>query len=849
MKAVRLRTEYLYDPLGIDIEKPRLMWNCTDGITQSAYEIIITKGNESFSIGKTESSRMYHDLKEMELNARDHVTWKIRLWDENGTAGEWSEGADFEMGLLRQEDWKAKWISGNYKAKRTIEYPVDCFRKEFSLSDVAKARLYITSCGIYHVQINGREITDDVLTPGATDFNKRAQYQTYDVTRYLEKGNNNITVEVAGGWYKSYLISDASSAKGNINAKLLLQLEVFDREGNIIQICSDRSWLWSNDGPWTFANNKAGESVDASKKPSYSAYAKEVHFKTVLACSNNVPMRKNERFKGNLLITPSGKKVIDFSQNIAGFLSFDINASQGQKLTIYFGELLENGEFTQRNINPDKSLRSRFQKLEYVCKEGENHYCSRFAIYGFQYILIETDLDIQAEDFTAIAVYSDMESTYSFDSDNDLLNGFVKASEWSAKNNSADVPTDCPTRERVGWTGDAQIFVNSASYLFDYAAFGRKYIEDLKDAQYKNGSYTQCAPRCAMNRFMKVLDSSAGWADAGVLMPYRLWKKYNDDRFIADNYASMKKYGDYLIRKCGKKALNLKRPNIDRSLQKYLMMAGMSYGEWLEPTELVEFNIKEIGTPHVEESTAYAAYIFEILKEIAYYLGNKNDAERFKQYAKGCMKAYQALIKTPQYSLNTDRQAKLVRPLYMHLLNDEDTDYAQKRLIEALDHFKWRVVTGFLSTPFILPVLQNIDIEYAYKLLENEMIPGWLAMIKEGANTIWEKWEGTTEENPESLDHYSKGAVCEWIFAEMLGIHVEGNNHFLISPLPGGNFKRAGGSYQSIYGTVCCEWRIEDDTVHYSVTIPDNTTATVLIGNERYEIQAGKYDFDAVAGQ
>ena len=849
MKAIRLRTEYLNNPLGIDIEKPRLMWNCTGGIRQTAYEIEVTKGKETWASGKILSDRMHHDLKEPKLGSRDAVTWKVRLWNEKDEPGDWSDIASFEMGLLKQEDWKAKWICGNYKAKRTIEYPVDCFRKIVTLSSVKKARLYITACGIYHVQINGVDITEDVLTPGATDFNKRVQYQTYDVTAYLNDGDNDITVEVAGGWYKSYLISDASSAKGNINAKLLVQLEVTDNNGNTEMICSDDSWSWSNDGSWSFGSNKAGESIESYRKPSFSSMAKVTSFKTKLVCSNNVTMKKKERFKGKLLLTPSGKKVIDFGQNIAGFLEFDLKASRNDVITIYFGELLENGEFTQRNINPDKTLKSRFQKLEYVCKEGENHYCSRFAIYGFQYILIDTDIDIHPEDFTAIAVYSDMDDAYSFESDNDLLNRFVQATAWSTKNNSADVPTDCPTRERVGWTGDAQIFVNSASYLFDYAAFGRKYINDLADAQYRNGSYTQCAPRCAMNRFMKVLDSSAGWADAGVLMPYRLWKKYDDERFIVDNYASMKRYGEYLIRKCGKKALNLKRPDIGRSLQKYLIMSGMSYGEWLEPKELVDFSINEIAVPHVEESTAYAAYVFSLLKEMADYLKKKDDSECFDRYAKGCKGAYQALIKTSAYSLDTDRQAKLVRPLYLNLLNEEDTKYAQERLIKALDHFKWRVGTGFLSTPFVLKVLQDIDIEYAYKLLENKMIPGWLAMIDNGANTIWEKWEGTTEENPESLDHYSKGAVCEWIFAQMLGIHIDGNNHFTISPLPGGNFKHASGSYHSIYGKVCSEWNVENNTVHYSITIPDNTTATVLIGNKKHEIQAGKHEFQAVTGQ
>ena len=843
MKAIRLRTEYLKDPIGLGTRTPRLFWNCEGGVTQTAYEIAVNVDGQEWSSGKRSGGSMRHDLSEVSLTSRSRVTWKVRLWNEIDAPGEWSEEAVFELGLLDEKDWTAKWLAGDYEAKRTEHAPVDCFRKRFSAKNIKKVRLYATACGIYELTINGTKVGSAVLTPGATDHTKRVQVQTYDVTGLLRDGENELAAELAGGWYKSYLCSDSRSAKYGSETKLCLQLEITDDTGAVTTIGTDENWEWSNDGERRFADNKMGETVDARMMPTYSGRAKEVAHPVPRLAPDNVPMTEHETFKPTLITTPSGKTVLDFGQNIAGFVAFEVTAKDGDKLTLYMGELLEKGEFTQRNIDPDKKHQTRFQKIEYTCKDGLNRYKTKFAIFGFQYVLVETDVAFTPEDFTAMAVYSDMENTLEFRSDHELLNKLVEATRWSAKNNSADVPTDCPQRERVGWTGDAQIFVNTAAYLFDYAAFGRKYVRDLTDAQHKNGSYTQCAPRCAMSGFMDVLDSSAGWADAGVLIPYRLWKRYGDDRIIGRHYSSMARYGEFLISRCGKKALNLKRPNVPKELQKYLVMSGMSYGEWLEPKEAVDFSVKEIATPHVEEATAYTAWSLRLLSEIATHLGMEKDAKRFKAYEIGCTDAYRALVKTAEYSLDTDRQAKLVRPLYLGLLDESTEKQAKERLIQALDHFGWRVGTGFLSTPFLLFVLSEIDVNYAYRLLENEEMPGWFAMPKNGATTIWENWEGTLEENPVSLNHYSKGAVCEWIFSEMCGVSVAGENRFTIAPKPGGSIRAASLRYQSVYGEVGNAWRREDGKTVYAIRIPANTVANVILPDGERELAAGEYEF------
>ena len=273
-------------------------------------------------------------------------------------------------------------------------------------------------------------------------------------------------------------------------------------------------------------------------------------------------------------------------------------------------------------------------------------------------------------------------------------------------------------------------------------------------------------------------------------------------------------------------------------------MKGMSYGEWIEPKELVEFSVMEIAKPHIEESTAYTAFTMGRMAEIAEHLGKTDDAAHYREYAQGCKEAYQELVELPEYSMDTDRQAKLVRPLYMELLNETQRDYAQKRLIKALDNFRWRVGTGFLSTPFLLYVLQDIGLEYAYKLLENEDIPGWLSMPKNGATTIWESWEGIQGKPVESLNHYSKGAVCQWIFSEMCGVKISGENEFTISPKPGGSLTHAKMEWDSIYGTVVSHWQRTSDTTKYHFEIPANTTARLSLPGVEEILHSGSYDYE-----
>ncbi len=837
MIAKRLRTEYLREPLGIDIQKPRLMWNCEGGVKQTAYQVRC----EQWDSGKVASSSM-QTLYPHALSSRENVTWQVRLWNENDEPSDWSK-ATFEMGLLNAADWKASWITGNYKVDKKQRYPVDCFRKVFTAPANA-ARLYITACGLYAVTINGKRVGNFVLAPGHTDYRKRISYQTYDVTDLLIPGENTMEIWLADGWYRGSTGAWGLKNQYGAETKVIAQLEV---EGKPI-LLTDDTWDWSNDGPIRFADNQDGEVYNANDIPGYYGKAKVTKHTVIPTASNNVPVVERERFTPTVITTPSGKTVLDFGQNIAGFLEFTLQAKAGQRVFLRFGELLdEQGEFTQKNIQcTNKHITTPLQQVIYTCREGKNHYKTRFAVFGFQYALLETDAAWKPEDFTAIAVYSDLEQTGFFESSNPLLNQFVKNTVWSSKGNFLDVPTDCPTRERHGWTGDSQIFFDTASYLFDYAAFAKKHLNDIYDWQKKDGNLPQIAPAGGVDFYMATMNGSPGWSDIGILLPYRFWKKYGDRKILEQHYEGMKRYASFLRRRCGKKTLLSKPLGLHGKARKYAVNYGQSYGEWAEPAEVFPNDWTDMVLPHPEVSTAYTAYCFRLMAEIAAELGDDSTRSIYAELSEKVTQSYQAMRKLPAFTLDTDRQAMLVRPLAFELLDEGQTAYAGKRLLEALEHYGWRLGTGFLSTPLILYVLAEIDTEAAFRLLENEAMPGWLFMPKIGATSVWESWEGTQAQGGiASLNHYSKGAVCSWLFDTMCGIRVTGENCFEIQPHIGGHFTHAKASYQSIYGKVESGWVREKGKTVYTVTIPANCTALVMLPcGTQEKLWAGTYTFE-----
>lgn len=850
MTATRIKTDRLFRPVGISDPEPVISWNLSDGTKQTAYRIV-ARNEDSVVLwdsGKTDSDRMHARWGGAPVPPRTRVSFRIYLWDENGTEGIPADSY-FETGLPEGIKWDARWISGNYRVNRYVRYPADCFRKRFDSENTVRARLYITASGVYEARINGERCGNFILAPGITDYRKRIQYQTCDVTELIKNGENTVEVQVADGWYRGSCGAWGRRNQYGTRTKLLAQLELTGADGKRTVIGTDGSWDWSNDGPVRFADNKDGETVDSRLCPSYSAKAKTVRNSVIPSSSANVPVTEHEHFSPVLITTPKGKTVLDFGQNIAGYVTFSVRASGGQKITVRYGEYIgPDGEFTQKNFQLSmKKHTTPLQKTEYICHEGMNTYKPSFSIFGFRYAEIESEPETGPEDFTAIAVYSDMETTGSFSCSNSLINRFFENTVWSAKSNSCDLPTDCPTRERHGWSGDAQIFCSTASYIFDYYTFARKYLRDLYDWQKRNGCLPQIAPEGGTDFYMRTMNGCVGWADAGIIIPYTLWKQYGDRSVIRDFLTGMERYASFQSRRCGKWYPTARRTGLSGNDRRYLNNSGQGYGEWAEPDDIHRMTWKDCAVPHPEVATAYTAYTLTLLAEMEEELGRTEQAGEYRDFAEKCRASYRALLKTGEYSLDTDRQSRLVRPLALNMLDGDLKEYAGKRLVTALDNYGWRVGTGFLSTPFILDVLAGTDIENAYRLLENEERPGWLFMPKNGATTVWEAWEGTESGNGGigSLNHCSKGAVCRFLFDTVCGIRVSGENRFTVSPRPGGTLTYANAGYVSVYGKIESSWEKKNGTTEYTVTVPAGCSAKVILpSGNRNDLTAGTHHFE-----
>jgi len=507
----------------------------------------------------------------------------------------------------------------------------------------------------------------------------------------------------------------------------------------------------------------------------------------------------------------------------------------------------EYGEFTQSNIHKhhkpvkeisklteilltlgqEKRIQGELQptpkqELVFFCSGGQDTYQMKFSIFGFQFVEVETDIEFEASDFKAIAVYSALEEVGDFSCSNLAINQLLCNSRWSFKDNINDVPTDCPTRERNGWLGEGQVFFNTANYLMNGAPFYRKWLCDIADAQFKNGCAPAVVPYVGFSMLYNSTGNSVGWADAMVLIPYRFWKLYSDNRIIAEHYEMMRSYALFMIKRTGHRNRKAAKAN---PYNRFTYEKGFHLGDWLEPEEFQDKIVQGRLTLQTEVCTAYLHYTMTCMQEIASALDKKEDLQLFREYADGAKKAYQWLYLRFGV-IDTDRQAKLVRPLSMNLVQDELKPAFEARLARAVRSRNFCVGTGFLSTPFVLPVLTNGgNADLAYAMLENEKLPSWLAEVKSGATTMWEDWEGTEFA---SRNHYAQGAVCEWLFSTVAGIRVTGENHFRIMPVPGGSLTFAEANYRSIYGEVSSRWEKTPEGISYQITIPANTTADVL---------------------
>jgi alpha-L-rhamnosidase len=850
MNVTDLKCEYLNDPLGIGEAHPRLSWvleSAVRGQSQSAYQVLVSssRGNLDKDIGDLwDTGKITGDQTTQiayagkALTSRQQCFWKVKSWDAGDQQTSFSQPALWTMGLLAKEDWQAQWIGRQAEKVSGGDDlppgpPVPYLRKNFNLAKpVKRATAYVTARGLFELYLNGRKVSNELFSPGWTDYTTRIQYCTYDVTGQVAEGENAVGALVADGWYSGYLAWSKQRAHYGYQNSLLCQLEIEYEDGSLETVVSDNSWR-SQPSPITAADFLHGENYDARLEA--SGWATSGFDDTgwepalivepaeaALVSSPSQPVRVTQNIEPVAITEPrEGVYVFDMGQNFAGWVRLKVNGEAGSKVTLRFVERLNpDGSIYTTNIRAAKATDT------YVLKGGgEEIFEPRFTFHGFQYVEVQGYPGTPSKEaITGCVMHSDMPLAGQFECSDLRVNKLWTNSLWSQRGNFISIPTDCPQRdERLGWMGDAQIFIRTASLNMDAAAFFSKWMVDVEDAQTSDGAYADVSPQVPW--FFETnwengkpgFIAAPGWGDAGVIVPWTVYRVYGDTRIIKKHFASMELWMDYI---------HEANPDLIRKNKVY-----NNYGDWLS-----------IGadTPKDLLATAYWAYDAMLMSRMAAVIGNESDSRKYDQLFQDIRAAFLKAYVSPDGSMEADTQTAYLLALFMDLLPEQLRPEAAEHLVDNIRRHDWHLTTGFLGVRQLNPVLTSMGYaDVAYRLLNNDTFPSWLYPIKNGATTIWERWDGWTEEKGfqdpgmNSFNHYSLGSVSEWLYRYVAGIDLDpeipGYSEFVIRPYPGGSLTFARAEYESIHGTIASGWTLDGDSLALEIKIPANTRARVFV--------------------
>ncbi|WP_035793991.1 family 78 glycoside hydrolase catalytic domain [Butyrivibrio sp. AE3006] len=748
----------------------------------------------------------------------------------------------------------AKWITPEKKTEPDVRKGAGYLRKILILESVPEnALLYATAHGLYEISVNGKAVTNARLTPGCTEYNDRLMYQQYDIAGLLKEGENEIFVTLGDGWYRGCIGIDGT--RNFFGEDISFICEAIDGVGKELFV-TDESWEGSGQGPILLTDLELGENYDARLEDIQEwSPVRTLDFDMENLVPQDAPyILEHEIFEGKLIKTSAGEDVYDFSQNLAGYTEIMIeNAVAGQTITLIHGETLdENGNFTIANFQPgDRNKAGGIkQEINYICKDGRNEFKPHFSIFGFRYAKIVTDIPLQNISIRSIAVYSDMRETADFECSDEAVNKLFKNSKWSMKSNFCDIPTDCPTRERAGWTGDAGVFVKTGSYLMDCEGVYRNWLSSVRFNQHSDGKMAYISPRNGVpGRIAEMFSASVGWGDASVIVPYFLYKKSGDVSILSENYEMMKAWVGFLEKRAGKS--KLKNRFGKNPYRKFIIDTGMDYGEWCEPgADVMKTMAAAFRDGQPEVATAFFSYSSRLLSEIACTLGKTNDADYYRDLSDKARDAYRYLVLKDGH-IHSERQCEYVRPLAFGLLEEDEEKNAAEDLNRLVIDNGYHLNTGFLSTPFLCEVLAKHGyVDTAYKLLLQRTYPSWLYSVEKGATTIWETWDGIREDGTvhDSLNHYSYGAISGWLISGVLGINYA-HDAVIIEPFPSKQLSFAKGYFDSPKGMIRVEWKYNDNDCSFHIEIPDGVTAKIRIhGMEETAVCGGKYDYTISLG-
>lgn len=837
----RIRINYQDNPVGIrKIED--ITWSFKSderNVFQKGYQLQIA-GDAAFSDILYDSGRVEdHDsahvtAEEMNGKLSSSAAYYMRVKADT-TAGEteWA-ASSFVTALLSADEWNAPFITIE-KEEEKDESRGSYLRKEIRLKKPVKtAYAYTTALGLYHFYINGVRIGRDELTPGWTSYNKHLLYQIYDVTENLREGTNTLGAMIGAGWYKGDMGFRRVRNHYGKKAAFSCVLKVVYEDGGEETFGTDPEWKGIY-GPVIFSEIYDGETYDARLEidgwnengcdDAVWQTVSEVPFNTsVLAPQSGCRVKVIDKISAKRLFrTPQGDTVIDFGQNMTGWIEFRVKGKSGDKAVLNCFEVLD----ADGNVYLD-NLRTAKQTVTYICRdEKEAVFHENFSFQGFQYVRIACwPGEPEVEDFTAYTLHSDMEQTGSFECSDSDVNQLHHNIVWGMKGNFVDVPTDCPQRdERLGWTGDAQIFCRTATYLMDTYTFYRKWLTDMAADQLENGGVPHVIPdvligKAGDDKIMKDGDhSAAAWADADVIIPWTMYLMYGDTAVIRKQYDSMKKWIGFM------------REHSEGNIWNY----QLQFGDWvaLDAEEGSYFG----ATPNDLTCTAYYAYSTMLFAKMAAVIGETEDAEEYGRLYEDIKKTYQDTFFDHGH-LTAQTQTAQIVSLYFRLVPEEYRENVTQDLLKLLAKENGHLVTGFVGTPYFCHALsQTGHTKEAYELLLKDDFPSWLYQVKQGATTVWEHWDGKKPDgtmwSPDmnSFNHYAYGAVAEWIYRVAAGIEVKeegaGFKKFILEPHPGGGFAYMKASHKCLYGQIRSGWKLEGERLILDIEVPCNTTAVI----------------------
>lgn len=843
LRIKKLTVDYLSNPVGIT-ESPQFGWvieSDKSNVVQKAYHLQIAFDLNfkkiAFDSGLIESGESAHISAEgFELLSSTKYYVKVKIADSSEES-DWSGPACFTTALLKNEEWKGQFVSAETKADADNSKGTYVRRSFRAKSGIASALVYSTALGLYKLYINGKKIGDDELTPGWTSYRKHLLYQTYDVTEALQSGENVVGAMLGAGWYKGLMgFAGLRNHYGDQTA-LLCQLEITYQDGTKDIVVTDESWK-GTDSPVLFSEIYDGEIYDArleiegwncpgfddSKWKPVEAVGYD---KSVLTAQAGCKVAEIGRIPAKeLIITPQGDTVINFGQNLTGWVRFRVKGNAGDCVVLNHFEVLD----SKGNVYLD-NLREAKQTVSYTLKGGEEEaFHPNFTFHGFQYVKVaKYPGEIKLENFEAVVVHSDMKPTGTFECSNADINQLQHNILWGLKGNFVDIPTDCPQRnERLGWTGDAQIFCRTASYLMDTYTFFSKWLRDVEADQTSEGGVPHVVPDIITGKTKgdwllgQGTHSAAAWADVAVIMPWTLYLTFGDTRILEKQYGSMKAWIDFMHRHSNKGIWNYQ----------------LQFGDWvaLDAKEGSYFG----ATPNDLICTAYFAYSTQFFSKIAKILGKEDDHNKYAKLYHEIVEGFQKEFFTPTGRMAARTQTAHIIALYFNLVPDEFRERTVNTLLELLEENNGHLVTGFVGTPYFCHALsQNGRTKEAYDLLLKDDFPSWLYQVKAGATTVWEHWDGKKPDGTmwsadmNSFNHYAYGAVGEWLYRAVAGIEADecnaGYKHSIIHPHIGGGLNYVSASYSSVYGDVSVSWKAEGDIIDLDIAVPHNTSATIIL--------------------